>query len=166
MAAQELMERGTMLEYYRFKEISDLFATGKPEEAKLRLMELQARYVHLCDENTLLRTQMQGYEDILYLSRNLIFDGTYYWLITGSIKQGPFCPTCYNRDGLLLRLADDGVTRRCGVCSSRYERNSNVMAKAVSGGDTSVVQRQDAGAPQDSAAAKSRRKATVIPFGK
>lgn len=156
-----------MLEYYRFKEISDLFATGRQEEAKLRLMELQARYVHLCDENTVLRTQMQGYEDILYLSRNLIFDGTYYWLITGSIKQGPFCPTCYNRDGLLLRLADDGITRRCAVCSTRYERNSTLMAKAVSGGENPGARRADIGAVSPAVAvAPHRRKATVIPFGK
>lgn len=156
-----------MLEYYRFKEISDLFATGRPEEAKLRLMELQARYVHLCDENTVLRTQMQGYEDILYLSRNLIFDGSYYWLITGSIKQGPFCPTCYNRDGLLLRLADDGITRRCAVCSTRYERNSTLMAKAVSGGENPGAPRTDDGAVSPAVAvAPLRRKATVIPFGK
>lgn len=155
-----------MLEYYRFKEISDLFATGRPEEAKLRLMELQARYVHLCDENTVLRTQMQGYEDILYLSRNLIFDGTYYWLITGSIKQGPFCPTCYNRDGVLLRLADDGVTRRCAVCSTRYERNSTFMAKAVSGGEDLGAQSAGSSAVAPAAVASPRRKATVIPFGK
>ncbi len=156
-----------MLEYYRFKEISDLFAQGRLEEAKLRLMELQGRYINLCDENTMLRAQVQGFEDILYLSRNLIFDGSFYWLITGTIKQGPFCPVCYNRDGLLLRLADDGVTRRCGMCSSRYERSMARLTRAVSGDENGSRPRpgMEAEAAQVAPVAP-RRKATVIPFGK
>ncbi len=111
-----------MLEYYRFKEIHELFLMGQAEEARLHLLELQSRYVSLCDENALLRAQMQGFEDILYLSRNLVFDGVFYWLVTGSIKQGPFCPSCYNRDGLLLRLADDGISRHCPTCASQFDR--------------------------------------------
>ena len=90
-----------MLEYFRFKEIHDLYTSGQTEDARHQLSELQARYVNLCDENAVLRKQIQGYEDILYLSRSLIFDGIFFWLVTGSIKQGPFCPVCYNRDGLL-----------------------------------------------------------------
>jgi cell division protein FtsB len=58
-----------MLEFFRFKEIHDLYLRGQVEEARHQLSELQARYVNLCDENTMLRTQIQGYEDILYLSR-------------------------------------------------------------------------------------------------
>ena len=111
-----------MLEYFRFKEIHDLYTKGHVEDARQQLSELQARYVNLCDENALLRTQIQGYEDILHLSRSLIFDGIFFWLVTGSIKQGPFCPVCYNRDGLLLRLSDDGSSRHCLTCGSQFNR--------------------------------------------
>ena len=155
-----------MLEYFRFKEIHDLYTSGQIEEARHQLSELQGRYVNLCDENAVLRTQIQGYEDILYLSRSLIFDGIFFWLVTGSIKQGPFCPVCYNRDGLLLRLADDSVVRRCGMCSSRYERGGARMDRAVSDDERRARTRQDAADEAAPSALSTRRKAVVIPFGK
>lgn len=128
------MEKERMLEYYRFKDVYDLFIQGKPEEAKKTLQELQARYLTICDENISLRSQVQGYEDILYLARNLVFDGTFYWLITGSIKQGPFCPNCYNRDGLLLRLTDEGSSRQCITCGAYFDRVAPQRAKAAQEG--------------------------------
>lgn len=111
-----------MLDYYRFKEIHDLFMKGKTEEARHVLMEMQSRYVSLCDENTMLKMQVQEFEDILYLSRNLVFDGFCYWLITGNIKQGPFCQSCYNRDGVLVRLAAHDGAWQCATCGAVYDR--------------------------------------------
>lgn len=108
-----------MLEYYRFKVIHDLFIKGQTEEACMQLKELQKRYVAQCEENSALRAQIREYEDILFLARNFIFDGHFYWLITGSIKQGPFCPTCYNRDGQLIRV-NAGNPRRCPSCNETF----------------------------------------------
>lgn len=160
-----------MLEYFRFKEIHDLYAKGRAEDARQQLSELQARYVNLCDENAMLRTQIQGYEDILYLSRSLIFDGIFYWLITGSIKQGPFCPVCYNRDGLLLRLTDDGSSRRCLTCGSQFNRSQTAgeapqARQAVCGmaqGDSAFQKAAPLGEGPERAARKPR-KATILPF--
>lgn len=162
-----------MLEFFRFKEIHDLYLRGQVDEARHQLSELQARYVNLCDENTMLRTQIQGYEDILYLSRSLIFDGIFYWLITGSIKQGPFCPVCYNRDGLLLRLTDDGTSRHCLTCGSHFERSKSPAEKltprqAVSGmaqGEPAILQQA---VPEEECHIRPRpeRKATIIPFAR
>ena len=97
-----------MLDYSRFKDIDELFVRGRHDEARHLLMEMQSRYIAVCDENSTLRMQVHEYEDILYLSRNLVFDGACYWLVTGGIKQGPFCRHCYNRSGALIRL-DDGI---------------------------------------------------------
>jgi ribosomal protein L37AE/L43A len=92
---------------------------------------------------------VQEYEDILYISKNLVFDGASYWLQTGSIRQGPFCPECYNKDGLLVRLAEQGGEWRCHQCASNfgYERTLN---------------RQ----PERPAVAMSQRIAKVIPLYK
>lgn len=160
-----------MLEFFRFKEIHDLYLRGQVEEARHQLSELQARYVNLCDENAMLRTQIQGYEDILHLSRSLIFDGLFYWLITGSIKQGPFCPVCYNRDGLLLRLTDDGTSRHCLTCGSHFARSNSPAEKliprqAVSGmaqGEPAIVQ-EAVPVVERLALPIPGRKAIVIPF--
>ena len=159
-----------MLEYFRFKEVHDLYAKGLIEDARQQLSELQARYINLCDENAVLRTQIQGYEDILYLSRSLVFDGIFYWLTTGSIKQGPFCPVCYNRDGLLLRLTDDGASRHCLTCGSHFKRSlapeqTPPARQAVSGmaqGDPAMLQAESL--VESLEVPEQRRKARVIPF--
>ncbi|MDR3073750.1 MAG: hypothetical protein LBV01_03355 [Deltaproteobacteria bacterium] len=165
-----------MLEYFRFKEIHDLYARGQVEDARRQLSELQAHYVNLCDENAVLRTQIQGYEDILYLSRSLIFDGIFFWLITGSIKQGPFCPVCYNRDGLLLRLTDDGSSRYCLTCGSSFNRaktpsapvaEKQIPRQAVSGMAQGMSQPQKPSFhPERLDDLEHRRKATIIPFAR
>lgn len=113
-----------MLEYYRFKVIHNLFLKGKTEEACIQLRELQKRYVDLCEENAVLKANAREYEDILFLARNFVFDGTFYWLLTGNIKQGPFCPTCYTRDGQLVRITEMNP-RRCGGCGEVFTKNTH-----------------------------------------
>ena len=152
-----------MLEYYRFRDIYELFLKGKAEEAKQNLQELQARYLALCDENISLRSQVQGYEDILYLSRNLVFDGSFYWLMTGSIKQGPFCPSCYNREGFLLRLTDDGKARQCLTCGAQFDRSGAQALRVAMGSSFPGVTKNDA---EKNGMNVRPRKATIIPFGK
>jgi len=150
-----------MLDYYRFKTVSDLFMRGKTEEARLELAELQRRYVALCDENTTFKMQVQEYEDVLYLARNLVLDGQFYWLITGNIRQGPFCPHCYNRDGLLMRLSGDPGERYCTACREsfvallRQSEKAAVVAQDFSDDGVFVP-----------ALEQSPRKAKVIPFGR
>ena len=150
-----------MLDYYRFKAVSDLFMQGKTEEARLELAELQRRYVALCDENTTFKMQVQEYEDVLYLARNLILDGQFYWLITGNIKQGPFCHHCYNRDGLLMRLSGDPGERYCTACRESFISAPQQLDKAV------VVSQDFAGNGSFVPALEhSQRNAKVIPFGR
>ena len=150
-----------MLDYYRFKTVSDLFMQGKTGQARLELAELQRRYVALSDENTTFKMQVQEYEDILYLARNLILDGKYYWLITGSIKQGPFCPKCYDRDGLLMRLTGDADERYCTTCRESYADPVPVQELAMV--MPQVFCDDSAALPVNE---KPQRKAKVIPFGR
>ena len=146
-----------MLEYYKFKQIADLFGKGQNDEALLQLAELQHRYVALSDENITYRMQIQEYEDILYLSRNLFFDGRFFWLATGPVKQGPFCAECYNRDGLLVRLAGQMETRHCPYCHTPYHEVTPY-----------IVMEQAMAVPQEAASPslgkQSRHKTRVIPF--
>lgn len=157
MAVQELMER-VMLEYYRFKVINDLFSKGLIEEAGFQLVELQRRYVALCDENTTLKSQMQEYEDIIYLKDNLHLRDQFYWLVTGSIRQGPFCPKCYDRHGLLTRLSGEPSDRRCAYCGAHYRGKPELAPASIPGEEYAA---QGLGCDYS----KPMRKAKVIPFG-
>ncbi|MCG8531685.1 MAG: hypothetical protein MI749_13615 [Desulfovibrionales bacterium] len=109
-----------MLDYYKFKEVSELFLTGKTREAKLRLQELQTKYISLCDEVSTLKQQVSEFDDILHLSQNLLFDGNYYWLKTGTVRHGPFCATCCKEEGLLIRLPHGGGKKLCWRCGKQY----------------------------------------------
>jgi hypothetical protein len=122
-----------MLEYYRFKVVHDLFLKGQVDEACMQLKELQKRYLGLCEENAVLKTQVCEYEDIFYFARNFVFDGTFYWLITGQIKQGPFCRNCYNSAGRLARVTDMRPMR-CSVCGEVYELPQTQISKSRGGG--------------------------------
>lgn len=132
-----------MLEYYRFKVINELFLKGKVEEACIQLKELQKRYVSLCEEHSAMKSQIREYEDILYLARNFVFDGTFYWLTTGNIKQGPFCPNCYNRDGQLVRITDM-QPKRCAVCGEIFEMPQSVVKQHEQRGNTARALEQSA----------------------
>ena len=111
-----------MLEYYRYKEVSELYAQNRVEEARRILMELQARYIVMCDENATLRLRIQEFENVLYMADNLIFDGFSYWLLTGTIRQGPFCRMCYEREGALIRLERLEDELVCPLCNATCER--------------------------------------------
>lgn len=111
-----------MLDYYNFKEINELYLKGQHEKARHLLLEMQARYISVCDENVMLRTQVQEMEEVLFLAKNLIFDGFCYWLMTGNIRQGPFCQHCYNREGALIRLETRQDEWNCPTCGATHDR--------------------------------------------
>lgn len=123
-----------MLDYYRFKAVSDLFLLGEKEEARLELAELQRRYVSLCDENSTLKMQIQEYQDILYIARNLVLESEFYWLQTGSVRQGPFCPACYDNDGLLMRLSDSSGERFCTTCRTGFYKEPETRIRVAASG--------------------------------
>ena len=111
-----------MLNYYIFKEINALFMQGHVEEARRMLMDLQARYLALCDEVSMLKRQVQEFEDILFLAQNFITEGEQCWLRTGSIKHGPFCKPCYEYSGKLMRLECHRTVWRCPYCGLMHSR--------------------------------------------
>jgi protein-arginine kinase activator protein McsA len=166
-----------MLEYYRFKVINNLFLKGQTEAACLQLRELQKRYVVLCEENAALKANTRELEDILFMERNFIFDGIFYWLRTGSLKHGPFCPNCYNRYGQITRIA---ALRRpvCSICGTTFETPLPETAKNANGGRSlkrnaapehmlaSNIQDQTERNPGSGAAPKPalKRKAVILPF--
>lgn len=153
-----------MLEYYRFKVIFDLSRKGLVEEASFQLIELQRKYVALCDENTGLKAQLQEYENILYLQRNLQSDGQFYWLITGSIKQGPFCPVCYDEQGLLTRLSGEPFARRCTYCFSSFNERPVASPALTYLEEAFIHQPQKEKTELQNITRVTERRTKVIPF--
>lgn len=113
-----------MIDYRRFKEINELFSTGQNEKAKHLLMEMQSRWIALKDEIDRLKIRVQTFEDILYLAKNLYKEKDFYWLRTAGVKQGPFCPHCYETEGGLIRLEKTRSGILCPYCQTHYKSNT------------------------------------------
>lgn len=109
-----------MLDYYKYKEVSELFLKGKTRKARQLLQELQTGYVSLCDELSTLKLQFKEFDDIIHFSENLVFDGNYYWLKTGSVRHGPFCAECCTEEGVLVRLPHGNTQKICWRCGKQY----------------------------------------------
>lgn len=125
-----------MLDYRRFKEINDLFAAGKPEQARRLLMEMQSRCIALRDEVSMLKGRLQTFEDILYLSEKLYKENGFYWLKTANVNQGPFCPQCYESEGGLIRLDKNAAGLHCPYCNAGYA--STTRGPAVNDDDLPI----------------------------
>lgn len=110
-----------MHENTKFKEIEALFSRGNVKEARHLLMEMQAKHILLCEENQLLRHELEEREESLYLTRNLFYDGSCYWLISSNARRGPFCQNCYHRDGVLVRLEAEHGRYVCKACGNTLE---------------------------------------------
>ena len=109
-----------MLDYQTFKNIEELFSTGQRQEGRRLLMEMQSRCIALHDEMDSLRTQLREFEDIVFLSKSLHFERTFYWLHLAELRHGPFCPVCYEGDNALLRLQHHEDGWRCPRCHARF----------------------------------------------
>ncbi len=120
-----------MLDYRRFKQINDLFASGKLEQARHLLMEMHSRCIALRDEMNMLKVRLQTFEDILYLSQNLYEEYGFYWLRTAGVKQGPFCAHCYESEGALIRLEKQHKVLLCPYCSTSYKSVVHAMPESV-----------------------------------
>lgn len=120
-----------MLDYSKFKEVSELYLKGKNREAKHLLKELQTKYISLCDQISTLKIQVKEYDDILHFSKNLIFDGNYYWLKTGSVRHGPFCAECCKEEGMLVRLPHGSTKKICWRCGKQYNVHAVQQAQPI-----------------------------------
>lgn len=118
----------------------------KLTEATSLVNTIHTDYYQLQEENTQLRIQLQELKDVLFISRNLIFDGDAYWLISDGQKLGPFCQRCYHTHGSLIRL--------------HVEDTDSIMENwSCSQCNTCITPTM----PTDKAPAP-RKRATIIPF--
>lgn len=113
-----------MLDYLRFKEINELFMSGQIEAGRRLLMEMQSRYLALRDEMQMIKIRLQNTEAALHIARNLIIDNNFYWLNSDGIRQGPYCPRCFEQEGGLIHLEKIGDKRACPCCGEIFTNKS------------------------------------------
>src|SRR5258706_4081975 len=120
------------------KDIVDLVQRGATTEAEKRIVALRVAAMTAQLEIVTLRERISTVERELHLREAVSFDGMYYWMGTPDAKDGPFCPTCYDTEHLMMRLQyrtveeidyDTGHTRpglqvfyKCPRCSKKTKQ--------------------------------------------
>jgi len=84
-------------------------------------MELYEKISKLLKENEALKEEVSKLEEKLKLKKSMIFENRAYWIKdeNGNIKDGPFCPTCWDSEELRMRLIEgtfDPVYKKCRKC--------------------------------------------------
>lgn len=109
-----------MLDYLIFKQINELFVNGDAAKCKRLLMELQSRFIALKEQIYLVQIRNHALEEALFLSKNLSLEHGFYWLRINGIRQGPFCPRCYEIDGSLAHLDKEAGLFICPYCQENF----------------------------------------------
>jgi len=118
-----------------FKDIVDLIKKGSTLEAQGRIQELQDALYALREENRALREENHRLREELETRTALTFDGYHYWATRDGRKDGPYCPTCQDRDQKRIRLQSrEPGAWRCNCCdgffpdAAYHDPRSNTVA--------------------------------------
>ena len=120
------------------KDIVDLVQRGATREAENRIVALRASASNALQEISSLKERVTALERELQMRDRMSFDGQFYWTGEGAGREGPYCPTCFDVERLMLRLQfrtveeidyDTGHTRpgnrifyKCSRCSKKSIR--------------------------------------------
>lgn len=88
---------------------------GALAEAKMDIASIQEVLIKKDEELSSLQAQLE-------IKGKIIWEKPYYFLVEGTSKEGPYCPTCYDNNKKLIRLQDqtNGIWG-CQVCKSILE---------------------------------------------
>ena len=106
------------------QEIVDLIKKGADLEAQEKIMELCDACVSFREESLALRERVKELEQKLSQKDKVIFETGTYWVEGQEIRDGPYCPACYDSNDKLIRLqhwpeSDDGMVSErylCPIC--------------------------------------------------
>jgi hypothetical protein len=106
-------------------QIAEMFKKGATIEAQEQILKLREAALTLQEQNIELREENRKLREERELERQLRFDKNVYWLDRGNGAE-PFCPSCRDKDRLLIRLHPATSynylgTFVCLVCQHSYE---------------------------------------------
>ncbi len=102
-----------------YKDIVDLIKKGSTIEAQEKILELREAAMELQEENLALRAKVKSLEEQAELRQKVTWEKPYYWVKSGSEKDGPYCQKCFDQDSKLIRLqGGKNGTWGCHVCKT------------------------------------------------
>ena len=108
------------------KDVLELAKKGMTIELQEKIMQLREQAMSLLEENINLRSQVQELEAKLAKRDELMFSDGMYWVKKdGNADPVPFCQTCHDKDGKMVRLQSGAKNQyghqwNCSVCNGGY----------------------------------------------
>lgn len=107
------------------KDIVDLIMKGSVIEAQEKIMEIREAAVQMQEENLKLRQQIKALEGEIAFRGKVAWEKPYYWVEDNGKRAGPYCQTCYDKDGKLIRLqGGENGTWQCKSCKNSFFDNN------------------------------------------
>ena len=102
------------------KAIKEIADATQNIELKSHILDLKEQILELREENLKLKEKLAQKSKF-----NMIFENKVYWDVKeNGTKDGPFCPVCWDKEHLPIRIGDEyngypvGVFRHCYNCKN------------------------------------------------
>jgi hypothetical protein len=108
-----------MAMYDAIKDAASLALDLKRMELYQELLKVMVEVADLKKENLDLREQVQSLSERLQLKDSLVFEKGIYWVkgdpLTKDQSDTPVCPTCWDKDGKVMRLVVGSYSGGTGI---------------------------------------------------
>lgn len=109
--------------YEGIKDVASIVQKADNIELYQKVIDLQKEALELIEENMLLKDRIRQFEDKRSIKTNLIFKNNCYYLkMENDTLDGPFCPTCWDKDSKLIRMRNtterNSIFYSCNVCNT------------------------------------------------
>ena len=89
------------------KDVVTLVQKADNLELVKQILTLQSDIMKMMEENRLLKDENRALREQLQVKRNLVFRENSYWMPKeDGFEDGPFCSTCQDVDGKLVRMTE------------------------------------------------------------
>jgi len=103
------------------KDAYELAKTSATLELREKINALREQAVDLQEENLKLKEENLSLRKKYDTRKDLVYRGSYYFLVCEDGEDGPFCQRCFDSEGKLIRL-QGGVNDKwaCRECKSAF----------------------------------------------
>ena len=95
-------------------------------EVMKQLLDAQKEALDLFEENRALKDRIRALEEKQQIQGSLKFRDNKYWREEGGTSDGPFCTTCWDIEGRLVRMHNSPSSSRdwvyCDWCTYRRKK--------------------------------------------
>jgi len=98
--------------------IGDIIQKTGDREVYEKFLAIQEKALEILEENNNLKQEIEKLKKQLEIKDSIKFEENVYWIKDkeGNVKEGPFCPKCYDDEKLLMHLISFAMNSNIKRC--------------------------------------------------